>query len=333
VLKDADRPLWEVYDLAMLDLDGVVYVGPEAVPGAADHLNAAREAGMQLAYVTNNASRPPEAVAAHLRDLGIHVADDEVVTSAQAASRLLAQELPEGAPVFVIGGRGLEVALAEQGLRAVHDRAEEPAAVVSGFAPELRWETVITGAILVKEGLPWVASNTDATVPTAHGPGPGNGALVDLVARFAGREPVVAGKPEPPLMQETRLRTGGERPLVVGDRLDTDIAGARRSGYDSLLVMTGVTDLAQLVAAEQGQRPSYVASGLGALGAAQPAPETKDGEVSCEGWRAEVVSGTLEVSGDGPADAWWRVVATAGWTHHDDTGSVADVSGLSVPVA
>ncbi len=333
MLKDCPTPLWEAYDVALLDLDGVVYVGPDAVPGAAEHLAAATAAGQHLAYVTNNASRTPPEVAAHLRDLGVEVEDRDVVTSAQAAARLLVDRLPAGAPVFVIGGRGLEVALTEQGLRPVQDRADDPQAVVSGFHPDLRWSTVITGAILVREGLPWVASNTDATVPTPHGPGPGNGALVGVVAQFADRQPLVAGKPEPPLFRETTLRVGGERPLVVGDRLDTDIEGARRVGYDSLLVLTGVTDLEQLVAAPADRRPSFVGADLGALGRPAAGPEQHDGGVGSGGWWATVRDGVLEMSGEGAVDTWWQVVATAGWHHLDESGSAADVSGLSVPLA
>lgn len=331
MLHASEGPLWDAYDVAMLDLDGVVYVGPAAVPGAPAHLDAARNAGMQLAYVTNNASRTPDSVARHLRDLGVEAAEEDVVTSAQAAARLLSEQLPEGSAVFVIGGRGLEVALRELGLRPVQDRSERPAAVVSGFSADLRWGTVITGAILVREGLPWVASNTDLTVPTPDGPGPGNGALVGVVARFAEREPVVAGKPRPPLFEETLRRVGGERPLVVGDRLDTDIEGATAVGYDSLLVMTGVTGLAELVSAPPELRPTYVAADLGALGVAQEQPTDRDGAVLLGGWRAGIEGGSLEVQGEGSPDQWWQAVATAGWRHLDATGSAADVSALRPP--
>jgi glycerol 3-phosphatase-2 len=331
VLHASESPLWDTYDVAMLDLDGVVYVGSEAVPGAPAHLDAAREAGMQLAYVTNNASRTPDAVAQHLRDLGVDAADGDVVTSAQAAARLLSEQLPGGSPVFVIGGRGLEVALTELGLRPVQDRHERPVAVVSGFSADLRWGTVMTGAILVREGLPWVASNTDATVPTADGPGPGNGALVGAVARFAEREPVVAGKPQSPLFEETLRRVGGERPLVVGDRLDTDIEGATRVGYDSLLVMTGVTGLVELVSASAELRPTYVAADLAALGHAQQEPTGREGATVVGGWQAVVERGSLAVRGDGSPDEWWQAVAAAGWRHLDATGRAADVSGLRPP--
>ncbi len=331
VLMSTDEALWDAYDVAMLDLDGVVYVGPDAVPGAPGHLAKAAAAGMRLAYVTNNASRPPHAVARHLLDLGVDVRDEDVVTSAQAAARLLSEELPAGSVVFVIGGRGLEVALSERGLRPVQDAAEHPVAVVSGYSGELRWATVVAGAILVRQGLFWVASNTDLTVPTQQGPGPGNGALVGVVSRFAGREPVVAGKPRAPLFEETLRRVGGRRPLVVGDRLDTDILGARTVGYDSLLVMTGVTGLEVLVSAAPELRPSYVAADLGALGKPQPEVEVDADGSRSEGWAAAVSDGELHVSGEGSPDAWWRAVAVAGWAHLDSTGEAAKIGSLRPP--
>jgi ribonucleotide monophosphatase NagD (HAD superfamily) len=254
-----------------------------------------------------------------------------VVTSAQAAARLLAEQVAPGSPVFVIGGEGLFAALAERGLRGVQDLDAGAVAVVSGYHPELRWRTVIHGAILVKRGLPWVASNTDMTVPTPEGPGPGNGVLVEAVARFAGRTPVVAGKPEPPLFQETLRRVGGSRPLVVGDRLDTDIAGACRTGYDSLLVLTGVTGLGQLVAAPPDMRPCYISVGLEGIGRSHPVPDVADGRVRLHGWTATVSDDVLTVTGDGERDDWWRVAATAAWRHLDGTGTPVDVSGAAPP--
>ncbi|MGN6130117.1 MAG: HAD-IIA family hydrolase [Nocardioidaceae bacterium] len=331
MLKPCDSPLWDAYDLAMLDLDGVVYIGPEAVPGAPEHLGKARAAGMHLAYITNNAARPPADVAEHLTDLGIPVGAEDVVTSAQAAARLLAEQLPQRAPVYVIGGTGLVEALREQELTPVQEIADQPVAVVSGFHRDLRWGTVIDGAILVRRGLPWVATNTDLTVPTQDGPGPGNGVLVGVVADFAERQPVVAGKPKAPLFEETLRRVGGERPLVVGDRLDTDIAGAVHTGHDSLLVLTGVTGLEELVAARPEERPTYLASDLAALGRPQPAPDLTDGEATLAGWRAVVHEGRLAVSGSGEADDWWRVVAAAAWAHLDATGRPVAADGLEVP--
>jgi len=330
MLKECGVALCDEYDLAMLDLDGVVYIGSSAVDGAPEHLQAASASGLHLAYITNNAARPPSAVVEHLRALGIAANDEDVVTSAQAAARLVAQQVPTGTAVFVIGGDGLFDALAEQGLTAVQSISDEPAAVVSGYHPDLQWKTVINGAILVKRGLPWVASNTDLIVPTAHGPGPGNGVLVDAVARYAGRAPVVAGKPQRPLFEETIRRVGGKKPVVVGDRLDTDIEGAVNSGFDSLLVMTGVTDLGALVSAGTEMRPSYISADLGGLTMEHPVPAAGD-RFSLNGWVAEVEGGALVVHGEGNRDDWWRVVASAGWSHLDAHGEPVDVSALAVP--
>lgn len=331
MLKQSSQELWRDYDLAILDLDGVVYIGPDAVPGVPACLAQASAAGMHLAFVTNNAARPPRAVAEHLTALGIHAEEADVVTSAQAAARLLAGRLEPGAPVFVIGGPGLVEALAEQGLRPVASSEDEPVAVVSGYYGDLRWRTVSEGAILVRKGLPWVATNTDFTVPTPHGHGPGNGVLVEVVARFSGCTPVVAGKPLPPLFEETTRRVGGDRPLVVGDRLDTDVEGAYNAGLDSLLVLTGVTGLGELVTAPPRQRPSYVAPTLEGLGELHLAPEYSDGGFELGGWRAVAEHGAVKVEGIGrPAD-WWRVLAVAAWRHLDDTGRPVEVSGLHPP--
>ena len=330
MLKECRVALSEAYDLAIMDLDGVVYIGPRAVEGAPEHLRTASSAGMQMAYVTNNAARPPSVVADHLRELGIPAKDEDIVTSAQAAARLVAEQVPAGSSVFVIGGVGLFEALAEHDLNPVQSLSEEPAAVVSGFHPDLLWKTVMDGAILVRRGLPWVVSNTDLTVPTANGVGPGNGVLVEAVVRYAGREPVVAGKPQRPLFDETVRRVGGQHPLVVGDRLDTDIEGAVNSGLDSLLVMTGVTDLRELVSAVPQMRPSYISADLGGLSSPQPLPATGDG-YSLSGWSARVEAGSLLTEGAGSPDDWWRVVAATAWDYLDSAGEPADASKVTEP--
>jgi hypothetical protein len=155
--------------------------------------------------------------------------------------------------------------------------------------------------------------------------------LVETVRRFSGVSPVVAGKPERPLLEETVRRCGGARPLMVGDRLDTDIEGAHAAGVDSLLVLTGVTGVAELVSARRGERPTYVASDLGGLAEAHAAPEPADGGVALGGWTARVSDGRLEVAGTGRADDWWRVVAVAGWRWLDATGRPADTVGVEPP--
>lgn len=332
MLGSSDRSLCDAYDLAMLDLDGVVYVGGDAVPGAPDHLAAAREAGMRLAFITNNAARPPAQVAEHLRELGVAAEEGDVVTSAQAAARLLLDRLGAGSHVALLGGDGLEEALVAEGLKpvSVHDDAE---AIVSGYGPDVVWRDIMQAAVRIRDGLWWVASNTDRTFPTSYGLAPGHGVLVQTLSSFSGVEPDVAGKPERPLLDETVRRVGGDRPLMVGDRLDTDIAGARNAGLDSLLVMTGVTGLAELVAATPEERPTYVAADLAGLLEAQAAPEADGDGPALGGWRASVDSGRLVVSGEGSASDWWRVVATAAWQHLDDSGDVVDVEGVRAPLA
>lgn len=253
------------HDVLLLDLDGVVYTGPRAVPHAVESLAAAHAAGTRLAFVTNNASRPPSSVADQLRGFGLSVVPADVVTSAQAGARVLAGLVPAGAKVLVVGGQGLYEAVSERGFVAVEDASELPAAVIQGFSPQVGWQRLAQATYALRSGAAYVATNTDLTIPTAEGTAPGNGLLVSVVARASGVEPVVAGKPEPPLMMESVERTGAVAPLVVGDRLDTDIAGAVRSGLPSLLVLTGVCGPAELLAAGPGERPTYLAADLRGL--------------------------------------------------------------------
>ncbi len=331
MLGSCDRSLCEAYDLAMLDLDGVVYVGGEAVPGAPEHLADVRDAGMRLAFITNNAARPPARVAEHLRELGVSAEESDVVTSAQAAARLLVDRLGGGAEVALLGGAGLEEALLAEGLKpvTVHDEAK---AIVSGYGPDVVWRDIMQAAVRIRDGLLWVASNTDRTFPTEYGVAPGHGVLVETLSSFSGVDPLVAGKPQRPLLDETVRRVGGERPLMVGDRLDTDIAGAQNAGLDSLLVMTGVTGLPELVAATAEERPTYISPDLAGLLEPHPVPDTNDGDHVLGGWKAGVQSGRLVVDGDGSPGDWWRVVASAAWSHLDETGDVVDVADVRAPL-
>ncbi|MER7496722.1 HAD hydrolase-like protein [Streptomyces pharetrae] len=309
------RVLSEAYDTALLDLDGVVYTGGNAIAYAVDSLATARDGGMHLAYVTNNALRTPDAVAAHLTELGIPAEASDVITSAQAVARLIAEQVPAGARVLVVGGEGLRVALRERGLVPVESAEDEPVAVVQGYGgPELPWGRFAEACYAIARGVPWFASNTDLTIPSARGIAPGNGAAVEVVRIATGAEPRVAGKPLPPMHRETILRTGAERPLVVGDRLDTDIEGAFNGGVDSLLVLTGVTDGAQLLAAEPRHRPTYVDADLRGLLTGQPeVVEAGDG-FRCGGWTAAAGSERLELTGDGAVLDGLRALCAAAWT-------------------
>lgn len=334
VLITSTAPLARAYDLAMLDLDGVVYVGPEAVPGAAGHIADVRADGMRVAFITNNASRPPGEVADHLTELGVPAEERDVVTSAQAAARMVADSYGVGVKVLCLGGPGLATALTEAGLVPV-GADDEAEVVASGYGPDLLWSEIMRAAVRIREGLPWVASNTDHTIPTPFGVAPGHGVLVETLRRFTGATPAVAGKPARPLLDETVRRVGGRRPLMVGDRLDTDIEGAHNAGVDSLLVLTGVTGLAELVAAPPPLRPSYLSVDLAGLRTPHAAPVPDGGEWVLDGWRARVgETGALVVRQtvrEAASDGAWRVAAAAAWEHLDDTGRAADITGTRVP--
>ncbi|MFE4414062.1 HAD hydrolase-like protein [Streptomyces sp. NPDC056821] len=308
------QALSEAYDTALLDLDGVVYAGGHAIAHAVDSLGTARAGGMHLAYVTNNALRTPAAVAAHLTELGIRAEAADVVTSAQAVARLIADQVPQGARVLVIGGEGLRTALRERGLEPVESADDDPAAVVQGYGgPELAWGRFAEACYAIARGVPWFASNTDLTIPGARGIAPGNGAAVEVVRIATGAEPQVAGKPLPPMHRETILRTGAEWPLVVGDRLDTDIEGAFNGGVDSLLVLTGVTDGAKLLAAPPRHRPTYVDADLRGLLTGQPEITRQGDGFRCGGWTATADTG-LELNGEGEALDGLRALCAAAWT-------------------
>lgn len=262
------EPLIHRYDALVCDLDGVVYRGKDPVPYAVESLNAARTGGVGIAYATNNASRPPEAVADHLRRLGVDAAGDAVVNSAQAGAAALAQNLDEGSVVLAIGGDGVTQALRERGFQIATDAAAgDVAAVLQGYGAAVSADQLAEAAYAIQGGARWVATNTDLTLPTARGTAPGNGSLVAAVRCAVQVDPEVVGKPGALMytMAADRLRSTPERTLAIGDRLETDVAGATAAGMDCLHVLTGVHGPADLAAAPPALRPRFVAADLRAL--------------------------------------------------------------------
>jgi glycerol-1-phosphatase len=302
------------YDAALFDLDGVVYLGPVAVPGAAEGIAALRERGTRIGFVTNNAARPPAAVAAHLVELGISATSADVVTSAQAGAHLVLNRFGPGARVLAVGGEGVAAALAELGLVAVRSADDQPVAVLQGYGFDLTWQQLNEAAVAIHRGAHWVATNTDPTRPTDRGLVPGNGAAVAAVAMAVTDTPEVAGKPYRPLLDDTVARLGAERPVFVGDRLDTDIAGAQNSGLDSMLVLSGSHGAADLLVAAPTERPTHVGLDLRAL-LQPPLTVTVDqGVWRCGSALASVTDGTVRVTGAQPdaLTAIW-VAAHAAW--------------------
>lgn len=295
-LLGSDIALAERYDLALVDLDGVAYRGHEPIDGASAGLAGARAAGMHLVFVTNNASREPESVAAQLTELDIPTEPGDVMTAAQAAAELLATRLQPGAKVLVVGGAGMVSAVRAKGFVVVTSAEEQPEAVAQGFSPEVGWAQLAEAAYAVAGGAWFVASNLDLSLPTARGFAPGNGALVGAVRAATGVVPDSAGKPASTMYELAMERVGGREPLVVGDRLDTDLAGARSGGFAGLHVLTGVSTARDDVLAEPGFRPHYIAADLRGLLLPHPLPErAAEGWWTCRDAAARVVDGRLEV--------------------------------------
>jgi glycerol-1-phosphatase len=318
------------YDVALLDLDGVVYIGGVAIPGAPQALTKAAADGMRLAYVTNNAFRTPAAVADLLAGMGVPATRGDVVTSAQAAARLIAAKFPVGTKVLVIGGTGLRLALRERGLVPVSSAAEHPEAVVEGYAPGISYDAIAEGGLAVAAGALFVATNADSTLPGPRGAQPGNGSMIQAIAHATGVEPIVAGKPEPPLHHESVLRTGAKHPLVVGDRLDTDIEGAQGVGADSLLVLTGVTRPADLITAPPHQRPTYIGADLATLLASYIHPERRGQVVQCAGWTAGLSGTTLTLTGSGDPICGLRALCAAAWAATSPVDASAALRDLTI---
>ncbi|MBB5873207.1 HAD superfamily hydrolase (TIGR01450 family) [Allocatelliglobosispora scoriae] len=244
----------------------MVFLIDTPIPGAVETVAALRESGIGVAFATNNASRRSAEVAELLTGMGVAADPAEVLTSAGAAAAALAQRCAAGDPVLVVGAAALREEVSAAGLRPVTSADDKPVAVVQGYGPEVGWAQLTEACIAVRAGAFWVATNTDRTLPSPRGPLPGNGSLVAVLVTALGRQPdLVVGKPQPGLFHAAAARVGAERPLVVGDRLDTDIAGAGRAGMESLLVLTGVSTRAELSTVVGADRPTYVADDLTGL--------------------------------------------------------------------
>jgi phosphoglycolate/pyridoxal phosphate phosphatase family enzyme len=230
--------LADPYDAILLDLDGVLYRWPEPIPGASEAVAALRKAGKRIAFVTNNSSRTPAQVTERLAAVGVEAKLEEVVTSALATATMLAERGVRAA--FVVGEEGLLKALADVGIRVVGASSRDVEVVVVGFDRGADYTKLKEASVFVERGASLVASNADPSFPAPGGESwPGAGALLAAIETTTGRRGEVVGKPEAPLFERALASAGGGIPLVVGDRLDTDIAGASRMGWDSALVLTG----------------------------------------------------------------------------------------------
>ncbi|MDG4766395.1 HAD-IIA family hydrolase [Solwaraspora sp. WMMD406] len=308
------------HDLVIFDLDGVIYLIDQPIPGAVDAVGRLRTGGAAVAYATNNASRRAAQVAGLLTGMGVPAAVEEVLTSAGATAALLAERYPPGAKVLVVGADALHEEVAAVGLRPVATAQDGPSVVVQGYGPQVGWSDLAEASVAIRAGADWVATNTDRTLPSARGPLPGNGSLVAALRTALGRDPdEVVGKPSPGLFATAARRVGAVRPLVVGDRLDTDIEGANRAGMASLLVLTGISDAAELLTAPESRRPTYVAADLAGLfdpADGTPIASTDPVVSTAARWRVsrDGDGTTIELAGGGgtPSDAL-RTLCRSAW--------------------
>lgn len=289
-----ERSLADRHDGLILDLDGVLQLDDEPVRHAVEVMKELDRRGLPQVFLTNNAARPPAEVASRLVAIGFQAEERQVLTSAMVAADVLAARLPAGSEVLVVGGAGLVDAVAAAGLKPVGTATDNVAAVVQGWSPDVGWPLLAEGAVALRAGATWIATNTDRTLPSPRGPLPGNGSLVAALRTATGLEPEVVGKPERGVFDAAVAKVGGRSPLMVGDRLDTDIAGASAAGVPTLLVLTGVSRPRDLFVAPPEQRPTYIGLDLRTLLRPYDQPSVQDRAATC---------GSVTVSSDGSMDS------------------------------
>lgn len=315
----ASAGVLEEFDALFLDLDGVVYRSGEAVPQAVDSLNHAQARGIQLRFLTNNASRTRTVVASHLRSLGLKLDEGMVITSAMAIANEMRSYLPQGSLVYLVGAEGLHEALESEGFGVTRNSSDPSVtAVVQGHSEQTNWADIAHAGYLISEGLPWFASNTDSSIPTRRGLAPGNGAFVRLLAELTHAAPIVAGKPHQPLFSTALASIASGRVLMVGDRLDTDIEGANRLGITSAWVNTGVHDLIDVINAPRELRPAMVFDDLSALSRAQPAVEHDESSTRCGLATAALLDQSVVLTSEGSSrEEEFRALVALGWKIRD----------------
>ncbi len=314
----------DAHDVAFFDLDGVIYLGPIAVPGAAEGIVDVRATGARVMYVTNNAARSAATVAEHLNELGFAAGPDDLITSAQVAVGVLAETLAAGSRLLVAGSQNLVDLVRNSGFLTTQSADDSPDAVLQGYDPQMTWPRLDEAAIAVQRGATWYATNDDATRPTDRGVVPGLGAALAVVGMTVRQQPIVFGKPHAPMLDFAIKHTAAERPIFVGDRIDTDIMGANRAGMPSLLVFTGAHGKRELLEAGPGDRPSYIGADLRALLAAPRTAAQQGHAWQCGTAVAELQDGAIALTGDlgtqtGQLDALWALANLVWATGADAT--------------
>jgi HAD superfamily hydrolase (TIGR01457 family) len=322
------KPLFSAYDTLFFDLDGVIYAGVDAIPGAVESVNRLMAKKVRVGYITNNSSRKPETIAEQLQSFGIDAQPDDVISSGQTGVELLATKIPANSKVLVVGGEGLRQFVSRAGFEIVASSDDQPAAVIQGFSPDVSWTHLAEASYAIANGAKWVATNQDWTIPREKGLAPGNGTLVSAVHTAVGILPDVAGKPEPAIFETATRQFGSEKAAFIGDRIDTDVVGANRAGMDSILVMTGVSTRKELLGIDASGRPKYILESLVQLFDSYEHPKQIKFGYTCMGARVELLAGKVRViEGDPKSLGALRAACAVIW--NSDT----PIYGLDVEAA
>jgi 4-nitrophenyl phosphatase len=246
----------------ILDMDGVLWHGDTPMPGLVEFFSALRAAGIGFVLATNNATKTAAMYTERLAGFGVDAPPELILTSAEATASFLTENYEAGAPAYIIGDKGLREAVLAKGFRRVTPaevRAGATAAfVVAGLSREVTYEDLAMGAHLINQGAPFIGTNPDATFPSEIGPLPGSGAILAVLTTATGVEPTIIGKPEPIIFIEAVKRLGGDpaTAAMVGDRLSTDIYGAKAAGLQAILVLSGISTREEVETAPI--KPDYI---------------------------------------------------------------------------
>jgi HAD superfamily hydrolase (TIGR01450 family) len=254
--------LADEFDGLLVDLDGVVWVGREPVPGAAEALREMLDRGKRIVFVTNNPGRPASTYAERLREAGIDIETAQVVTAGEATARLAAEQASEGDRTFVIGAPAFHETVAAAGLELVESEEAQDAeiVIVSGHR-DFDFGELLTATRALQRGAALFATSRDPTLPMPGGAWPGTGAVLAAVETASGATAEIGGKPERHLFEMARERIGdAERVAMVGDRVSSDIEGGRRAGLETILVLSGATSREEADGAEP--TPDHIAVSL-----------------------------------------------------------------------
>jgi HAD superfamily hydrolase (TIGR01450 family) len=318
--------VWGKYDTVLCDLDGVIYEGSHAIVDAPETINTFIASGIPVGYVTNNSSRTPETIADQLAGFGIETLPTNVIGSAKTGVEILSTMIPAGAKVLVVGGEGLRSRVVEAGFELVKSSDDQPAGVIQGFDPSVAWTDLAEASYSIANGAKWVATNQDWTIPREKGIAPGNGTLVSAVHTAVGQLPIVAGKPEPAIFETAVRHFNAQRPLFVGDRIDTDITGANRAGMASALVLTGVSTRKEVLGVKPEGRPNFILGNMMELVEGYEAPVVDGSRFMCLEAVVELKGTVLRVvSGDPKGIGALRAACAAVYS------SSTPIYGLEIP--